>query len=148
MKNQFMNSILKAVAASLLLAGSGFAAANGNLEITAVSNSVIHNDTNPMHMDALVSVVDSNGAPVTGVTFAQFQVNTEFAPKPNTCGAGLLGVKEEAQKGFYTITLATANQCKWQVGDYLLRVAIFLGNAQGQAPLQLKVTLVPPQGWQ
>jgi hypothetical protein len=79
-----------------------------------------------------VSVTDSNGIPVTGLTVADFQVDAMVV---GAFGANVVITRFEPVRlaGTYMLKVAPKPNNTWKAGTYIFAVAVTRGSDQGQA---------------
>jgi len=101
------------------------------LIITALSEDTVAAPGNRLSNYICVSVTDTNGAPVAGLTMENFKVDPMVAAP----GGSLVHVSSffpGRLPGFYYLNVAPVNMKDWKHGVYIFAVAVQKGNDKGQ----------------
>jgi hypothetical protein len=78
-----------------------------------------------------VSITDTKGAPVTGLTIANFKVDPMIVG-PGGALVNITGVTPGRLPGFYHVNVVPINTQTWKAGVYIFAVAVERGTDKGQ----------------
>jgi hypothetical protein len=101
------------------------------LIVTALSEDTVAAPGNRLSNYIVVSVTDTNGAPVTGLTVDNFKVDPMIA----AAGGALVHLASffaGRLPGFYYLNVAPMDMRTWKAGIYIFAVAVEKGEDKGQ----------------
>ena len=101
------------------------------LIVAAFSEDTIAAPGNRQPNYLVVSVSDANGAPVAGLTAANFKVDPMIVG-PGGALVNITGVNAGRLPGFYHVNVLPINTQTWKAGVYIFAVAIERGGDKGQ----------------
>ena len=101
------------------------------LVVAAFSEDTIAAPSNRQPNYIVVSVTDANGAPVPGLTAANFNVDPMIVG-PGGALVNITGVTAGRLSGFYLINVVPINTETWKAGVYIFAVAVERGRDKGQ----------------
>lgn len=102
------------------------------LIVAAFSEDTIAAPGNRQPNYLVVSVSDANGAPVAGLSAANFKVDPMIVG-PGGALVNITGVNAGRLPGFYHVNVLPINTQTWKAGVYIFAVAIERGGDKGQA---------------
>jgi hypothetical protein len=104
---------------------------SGELDVTAISENTIAHPGNRQPNYIIVSVSRENGEPVTGLTAANFKVDTLIVAP----GGALVQISRVAHAGveaYYLIEVVPIGTETWKSGTYIFGVTVTNGVERGQ----------------
>lgn len=101
------------------------------LIVTAFSEDTIAAPGNRQPNYIVASVTDVNGAPVTGLSVANFKVDPMIVG-PGGALVNITGVNAGRLPGFYHINVVPINTQTWKAGVYIFAVAVERSGDKGQ----------------
>jgi len=102
------------------------------LFVTATSEDTIAAPGNRQPNYITASVTDANGAPISGLTAANFKVDAMIVG-PGGALVDISRVAEGRLPGFYFIDVVPIRQETWKSGTYIFGIAVQKGGDKGQA---------------
>lgn len=102
------------------------------LFVTATSEDTIAAPGNRQPNYIIASVTDGNGAPISGLTAANFKVDAMIVG-PGGALVDISRVAEGRLPGFYFIDVVPIRQETWKSGTYIFGIAVQKGGDKGQA---------------
>ena len=101
------------------------------LIVNAASEDTIAAPGNRQNNYVVVSVSDSVGNPVAGLTAATFQVQPVIVG-PSGALVNITGASGAGLPGFYIVTVVPIRTETWKAGTYIFAVAVQRGADKGQ----------------
>jgi hypothetical protein len=101
------------------------------LIVNAASEDTIAAPGNRQNNYVVVSVSDSVGNPVAGLTAANFQVQPVIVG-PGGALVNITGTSAAGLPGFYIVTVVPIRTETWKAGTYIFAVAVQRGADKGQ----------------
>ena len=101
------------------------------LIVTAFSEDTIAAPGNRQPNYIIVSVTKATGAPVTGLTAANFKVDP-MVVGPGGALVNITGVTAGRLPGFYLVNVVPIGTQTWKAGVYIFGVAVQKGTDRGQ----------------
>jgi len=102
------------------------------LIVNADSEDTIAGPGNRENNYVVVSVTDSVGNPVTGLTAANFKVQPVIVG-PGGALVNITGANAAGVPGFYVVNVVPINAETWKAGVYIFAVAVERGADRGQS---------------
>jgi hypothetical protein len=108
--------------ARLIVEAKGTASEGASFGVASPGNQL------PLYL--VVSVIDSSGVPVTGLTAQNLRVD----PIIVAAGGGMVTISNvsERQQGAYLVSVVPIPAATWQLGRYIFWLAVTSGADQGQ----------------
>ena len=101
------------------------------LIITALSEDTVAAPGNRLSNYICISVTDTNGNPITGLTAENFKVDPMIAA-PGGATVNVSSFFPGRLPGFYYLNVVPADMHTWRHGVYIFAVAVQKGNDKGQ----------------
>lgn len=101
------------------------------LIVNAASEDTIAAPGNRLANYIVVSVTDANGAPVSGLSAADFKVDAVIVG-PGGALVNIASVTPGRLPGFYLVDVVPINTQTWKAGTYIFAVAVSHAGNQGQ----------------
>ncbi len=101
------------------------------LIVTALSEDTVAAPGNRLSNYICVSVTDTNGNPIAGLTADNFKVDPMIAA-PGGATVNISSFFPGRLPGFYYLNVVPSDMHTWKLGVYIFAVAVQKGNDKGQ----------------